>query len=99
MLEATSMKGFEAISENLMWACLQQIQKVNEKFIKEAFIVEYDDVLEERLHAIFEKSKNGIDNVALSVFIDATRVTEPQQLSTSYKSFIGGTKPNHFISV
>ena len=55
--------------------------------------MEYDDVLEERLHAIFEKSKNGIDNVALSVFIDATRVTEPQQLSTPYKSFIGGTKP------
>ena len=48
------MKGFEAISENLMWACLQQIQKVNEKFIKEAFVVEVHDVLEECLHAFFE---------------------------------------------
>ena len=41
-LEATSRKGFEVVS------------KINEKFIKEAFVVEVHDVLEECLHAFFE---------------------------------------------
>ena len=74
MLEATSRKGFEAISKNFTGPCLRQMQKVNTKFRKQAFIVEDDDVLEERIHAIFVKSTNGIDNFAFSLSIDATRV-------------------------
>ena len=31
-------------------------------------------MLEERIHAIFVKSRNGIDNFAFSLSIDATRV-------------------------
>ena len=53
---------------------LQQMQKFNAKFRKEAFILEDDDVLEEHLHTIFEKSMSGIDDVTFSVSIDATRV-------------------------
>ena len=55
MLEATLRKGFEDVLENLMGTCLWNMKKVNVKLRKEAFIVEDADVLEERLHAIFEK--------------------------------------------
>ena len=75
------------------------MQKINAKFRKDTFIVEDDDVLEERINAIFEKSTSGIDNVALSVSIDATRVLEDWQLSTSYKSVMGGKHFNHLVSV
>ena len=78
---------------------LQQMQKFNAKFRKEAFILEDDDVLEEHLHTIFEKSMSGIDDVTFSVSIDATRVPKDWQLSTSYKNVIGGAHPNYFISV
>ena len=53
MLEATLKKGFEAILENLMDYCLRKIHNFNAKLIKDALIVEDDDALEERLHAIF----------------------------------------------
>ena len=52
-LEATSRKGFDAVLSNLMGTCLYQMQKVNVNFIKEAFIVEDDDMLEDLLHVIF----------------------------------------------
>ena len=56
-------------------------------------------MLEESFHAIFNKSTSRIDNVAFSVPIEATRVLKDRQLSTSYKSVMGGAHPNHLISV
>ena len=43
-------------------------------------------MLENILHAIFEKSTSGIDKVAFSISIKATIFTKDQQLSTSCKS-------------
>ena len=90
MMETTTRKGCEDVLADLMGPCLRQIYKFNEKFTNEDFIVEDDDVLEERLHEIFEKSTSGIDNVSFSVSINATRVMKDQHLSTSYKSVIVG---------
>ena len=75
MLEATSGKGFDAVLANFLGPCLRQMQKSNKKFREEAFIVEVYYVLEERLHSSFDNSTSSINNVAFSVSIDATRVS------------------------
>ena len=55
--------------------------------------------MEELFHAIFDNSMSGIDNVGFSVSVAATIVAKARQLSTSYKSFMGVSNPNSFISV
>ena len=52
ILEATSRKWFEVVSVNLMGTCLQQIQRVDAKSRKEAFIVEDNDMLENIINTI-----------------------------------------------
>ena len=41
----------------------------------------------------------GSGRLAVNLDIDGTKVSQDKQISQTYKAIIGGSQPNHFITI
>ena len=100
-LSATSRKSFEFVSGNLLGLAIRQIQRRRENMGRNPFI-SYDlPIVEKKMRALLVRLSDSLGGgrLAFSLAIDGTKVPQTKQISQKYKTIIGGSHPNHFITL
>eukprot|EP00978_Attheya_sp_CCMP212_P021140 scaffold61385_cov31-Attheya_sp.AAC.1 len=65
------------------------------------FISFNQSIIKEKMSAQLVRLSNslGSGRLAFTLAIDGTRVAQAKQISQKYKAIIGGSHPNHFITL
>ena len=64
--------------------------------------ISYDlPIVEEKIRALLVRLSDSLGGgrLAFSLAIDGTKVPQTKQISQKYKTIIGGSHPNHFITL
>ena len=101
-LSATSRKSFEFVSGNLLGPAIRQIQRRRENHMGRNPFISYDlPIVEAKMRALLVRLSDSLGGgrLAFSLAIDGTKVPQTKQISQKYKTIIGGSHPNHFITL
>jgi len=98
-LESTSRKAFDFVSTNFLGPAICSVQRNNAKTQEKPIILCDKETIHSRLEFAIEKIADKNHPVAMSLSFDRTKVPTSLALSTSFKAIIGGSIPNHVISV
>jgi hypothetical protein len=89
------------VSGNLLGPAIRQIQRKRETMGQNPFISNDLPIVEEKTRANLVRLSDSLGGrrLAFSLATDGTKVPQAKEIYQKYKTIIGGSHPNHFITL